>query len=242
MHGYGRGNDTPGGLTLAPTPITVITSGRRYPQTRCRTTRLPARGPDGPAGCCGSGDGCSPSRSSRPRQGRRRQRTPSGTSTSTSGGPGSWLRFPSASPGLVLPLGWRRLVAAYGVAISRARGPGLVPVQTAPLLPDGVAGFAAGRHGRQGGRPARSRATLAIELGLLAAWAGLFAAVFIPRPSCRRPDGCFSGSAQRSRSARCRRSSRSAEGCSPAYPRSHHTSWIGGRCTRRRSSTGSTQR
>ena len=85
--------------------------------------------------------------------------------------------------GLVLPLGWRRLVAAYGVGISRAHAVRVWCLsQTARYLPTGVAGFAARvvMAAKEGVPRTLTSATLAIELGLLAAWAGLFAAVFIP--------------------------------------------------------------
>ncbi len=99
-----------------------------------------------------------------------------------------WVWLVAALPfglaaGLVLPLGWRRLVAAYGVAISRAHAVRVWCLsQTARYLPTGVAGFAARvvMAAKEGVPRTLTSATLAIELGLLAAWAGLFAAVFIP--------------------------------------------------------------
>ena len=85
--------------------------------------------------------------------------------------------------GVVLPLGWRRLVASYGVAISRGHAVRVwVLSQTARYLPTGIAGFAARvvMAAKEGVPRTLTSATLAIELGLLAAWAGLFAGVFIP--------------------------------------------------------------
>ena len=76
--------------------------------------------------------------------------------------------------GVVLPLGWRRLVASYGVAISRGHAVRVwVLSQTARYLPTGIAGFAAARgDGREGGRPPhvdernpRDRARIARRVG-----------------------------------------------------------------------------
>ena len=85
--------------------------------------------------------------------------------------------------GVVLPLGWRRLVAAYGVAIGRGAAVRVWCLsQTGRYLPTGLAGFAARvvMASKEGVPRSLTSATLAIELGLLAAWSGLIAAVFIP--------------------------------------------------------------
>ena len=85
--------------------------------------------------------------------------------------------------GVVLPLGWRRLVAAYGVAISRGHAIRVWCLsQTARYLPTGIAGFAARvvMAAKEGVPRSLTSATLAIEIGLLAAWAGLIAGVFTP--------------------------------------------------------------
>jgi len=85
--------------------------------------------------------------------------------------------------GVVLPLGWRRLVAAYGVAISRGHAIRVWCLsQTARYLPTGIAGYAARvvMAAKEGVPRSLTSATLAIEIGLLAAWAGLIAGVFTP--------------------------------------------------------------
>ncbi len=106
-----------------------------------------------------------------------------------------WVWLAAALPfglaaGIVLPLGWRRLVAAYGVAISRGHAVRVWCLsQTARYLPTGIAGFAARvvMAAKEGVPRTLTSATLAIELGLLAAWAGLLAAIFTPSSELATP-------------------------------------------------------
>ena len=174
-------------------------------------------------------------------------RTPCETSTSTSGGPGSWLPFPSASPPASCCRSdggaWSRPTA------SRSPAPHAVRVwclsQTARYLPTGVAGFAARvvMAAKEGVPRTLTSATLAIELGLLAAWAGTLRRGL--HPVERRVDAVAGAPRPRRLAV--------AIGALPALlalggrlfpacPRSHHTSSIAGRCTRRHSSTASTRR
>ena len=143
--------------------------------------------------------------------------------------------------GVVLPLGWRRLVAAYGVAISRGAAVRVWCLsQTGRYLPTGVAGFAARvvMASKEGVPRTLTSATLAIELGLLAAWSGLYRGRLHPVVGGR---SAVAGPARRrvargDRSAPARSSPSAAE-CSPRARAWRHTSSIDVRCTRRRSCT-----